>query len=57
MGLLSTVKDMLVPDTDPGVVYECTNCGYDFDEARERCPECGSTEIVEREGFDMRPDT
>ena len=57
MSLMDTVKDMLVPDTEPGIVYECANCGYELEDARARCPECGSTEIIEQEGFDMRPDT
>lgn len=57
MGILATIKDMLVPDTEPGVRYTCANCGATFDTARETCPECGSTEIKEEEGFDMRPDT
>lgn len=55
MGIIGTVKEMLVPDTEPGVGYECVECGERFDEARETCPNCGSTEIKEVEGFDMRP--
>jgi DNA-directed RNA polymerase subunit RPC12/RpoP len=57
MGILDTVRDMLVPDSESGVWYRCTACGEEFDTARERCPECGSTDIKEVEGFDMRPDT
>ena len=57
MGVLDTIKDMVVPDTEGGVQYKCTQCGETFDEARERCPECGSTETKEVGGFDMRPDT
>lgn len=57
MSLIETIKDMLVPDTERGIVHECANCGEVLEEPRRRCPECGSTEIVEREGFDMRPDT
>lgn len=57
MSLLDTLKDMLVPDTMRGIQYRCTNCGETFDSAHEHCPECGSTEIKEEGGFDMRPDT
>lgn len=57
MSILDTLKDMLVPDTEPGVQYECANCGERFDEARHECPEYGSTEIKEVGGFDARPDT
>lgn len=57
MGIIERLKDMLIPDTDSGVVYRCTDCGETFDTAHEHCPECGSSEIEEREGFEMRPDT
>lgn len=57
MGLLDTVKDMLVPDTEPGIAFECMECGERFDEARDTCPNCGSTEMKEVEGFEMRPST
>lgn len=57
MGVLDTIKDMLVPDTEPGIRFECTNCGETFDEARGECPRCGSTDVKETGGFDMRPDT
>lgn len=57
MGVFDTLRDMLVPDTEPGVHQECTNCGATFDEPRERCPECGSTDVKEVGGFDMAPDT
>lgn len=57
MGVLDTIKDMLVPDTRRGVEYKCTECGATFDTARERCPECGSTETKEVGGFEMRPNT
>ncbi|MFC6826765.1 hypothetical protein [Halopelagius fulvigenes] len=57
MSLISTVKEMLVPDTERGVQYECVECGERFEKARKRCPECGEREIMEVEGFDMRPDT
>lgn len=56
MSIFGTLKDMLVPDTDRGVVYRCAECGETFETARERCPDCGSEEIEEAEGFDMRPD-
>jgi rubrerythrin len=57
MGVLDTIKDMLVPDTEPGVQYECIECGETFERDYQQCPVCGSTEIKEIEGFDMRPDT
>ena len=57
MGVLDTIKDMVVPDTEGGVQNKCTECGATFDEAREHCPECGSTAVKEVGGFDMRPDT
>ncbi|WP_435177788.1 hypothetical protein [Halorussus sp. AFM4] len=57
MGIVDTIRDMLVPDNEAGVALECTNCGATFDEPYGECPECGSTEIKEIEGFDMRPDT
>ena len=57
MGIIETVKDMLIPDNEPGVTLECTNCGETFDEPHGACPNCGSEEVKEREGFDMRPNT
>lgn len=57
MSIVETIKDMLIPDTEPGVQLECTNCGATFDEPRSDCPECGSEDVKEIEGFDMRPDT
>lgn len=56
MGIVQTLKRMLVPDTETGIVYECANCGETFDEVHEECPACGSTDIREDEGFEMRPD-
>jgi Zn finger protein HypA/HybF involved in hydrogenase expression len=57
MGIVDTLKGMLVPDNEPGVALECTDCGETFDEPLGQCPNCGSTEVKEIEGFDMRPDT
>jgi rRNA maturation endonuclease Nob1 len=57
MGVLDTVKDMLVPDTRRGVELECTDCGATFEEPLDRCPECGSANVKEVGGFDMAPDT
>ena len=34
---------------DDEASYACENCGSRFHTAREECPECGSTSIVERE--------
>ncbi|QLG61442.1 PhlB family protein [Halorarum salinum] len=55
MGLIDALRDALTPDTEAGVVHECADCRTVVDEPRRRCPECGSTEIVEREGFEFRP--
>ncbi|UPW00203.1 hypothetical protein M0R88_17020 [Halorussus gelatinilyticus] len=57
MGIVETLRDMLVPDTEPGVALECTECGERFDEPLDRCPNCGSEAVKEVEGFDLRPDT
>lgn len=57
MGILGSIKRMFVPDTERGIVYECAKCGETFETSYHECPECGSTEILEREGFDMRPDS
>lgn len=57
MGLLNTVKDMIVPDNERGVQYECVQCGERFDTARADCPACGGTDVKEVEGFDAAPDT
>lgn len=55
MSLVDKLKDTLFADTDPGVIYRCTGCGAPFDEPRERCPDCGSAEIEEEDGLQMRP--
>lgn len=55
MSFVDKLKDALFPDADPGVIYRCTECGTPFDEPREQCPECGSADIKEEEGFQMRP--
>lgn len=57
MGFVQRLKDALFPSTEPGVVLRCTDCGAAFEEPRDRCPECGSPEIKEEEGFEMRPET
>lgn len=57
MGIIDSIKDMLVPDTEPGVAYECDECGERFETAEQHCPNCGSTDIKEVEGFEMRPST
>lgn len=56
MGIVQTLREMLIPDTETGVVYRCTNCGETFDDVHGECPACGSTEIKEEEGFELRPD-
>ena len=55
MGILGSIKRMFGSTADRGIVYECVECGETFDTAHHECPECGSTEIIEREGFEMRP--
>ena len=57
MSIIDSIKDALVPRTEKGTVHECADCGHVVDEPRETCPECGSSEIVEREGFELRPNT
>lgn len=56
MGIIQRLKDVLVPDSEQGVHYKCTQCGAHFDTAREECPSCGSTETKEVEGFGKRPE-
>lgn len=56
MGITDTIREVLVPDTEPGVRYMCTSCGEEFDTAEGTCPDCGSTDIKEVQGFDVRPD-
>lgn len=55
MGIVDSIKEYLGATADRGVQYECVECGTRFDTARETCPECGSDEIKEVEGFEMRP--
>lgn len=55
MGIVSKLKNVLVPNTEKGVELECANCGTTFDGDPRECPECGSQELVERESFEMRP--
>lgn len=55
MGFFEKLKDAVVPRTAKGVRYRCVECGDQFDEAREECPTCGSTDIKEEEGFELRP--
>lgn len=57
MDIFKRLKRAVVPDTDPGVILRCVECGETFDEPRGTCPACGSHEIKEEEGFDMRPDS
>lgn len=33
-------------DADATVIHECRHCGTDFDDHRDHCPVCGSTEIA-----------
>lgn len=39
MGLLETVSDWLEPPSY--VVYRCSRCGAQSEQARSPCPECG----------------
>lgn len=57
MGIIDSIKDALIPQTEKGVRHRCTNCDARFDESYQECPECGSTEIKEEEGFELRPQT
>ncbi|MFC4552199.1 MULTISPECIES: hydrogenase maturation nickel metallochaperone HypA [Halorussus] len=56
MGIVDTIKDVLVSDNEPGVALKCTECGETFDEPLDSCPNCGSDDVKEVGGFDMRPD-
>lgn len=55
MGLIEKLKDAVIPRTEKGVRYRCTNCDAQLDESHAECPECGSTDIKEEEGFELRP--
>jgi uncharacterized OB-fold protein len=55
MGIIESVKDILVPETEEGIALECVECGTRYDPDRERCPECGAVESKEVGGFEMRP--
>ncbi|WP_227355092.1 hypothetical protein [Haladaptatus salinisoli] len=33
-------------DEDPRPTYVCTGCGKAFDADRDRCPDCGSENVV-----------
>ena len=58
MGLLDRLKETFSSGDDAasrGVEYQCTDCGAVFDTARDRCPECGETDIRERGSFEFRP--
>lgn len=44
MSFFDTVRDHL-SDSEP-VVWECRNCGTSVESDTERCPGCGSEEIV-----------
>lgn len=56
MGLVDALRDMFVPNENPGIQYECANCGERFETPRGECPVCGSTEIAAVGSFDVRPD-
>lgn len=45
----------LVSGPESGVVFECADCGERIEADREQCPDCGSTELVEKEAFEVRP--
>jgi predicted RNA-binding Zn-ribbon protein involved in translation (DUF1610 family) len=55
MGIVDSFRELLVPDTEPGIVHECANCGEQFDKVHHDCPNFGSTEIIEQEGVDFQP--
>ncbi|WP_135828796.1 hydrogenase maturation nickel metallochaperone HypA [Halorussus halobius] len=45
------------PTPSRGVALEPTDCGERFDEPLGECPNCGSEDVKEVEGFDMAPDS
>ena len=54
MSILQRLKQ-LIAGPEAGVVLECAACGERTDADREQCPNCGSTELVEKETFQLRP--
>lgn len=55
MGIVDAIREMVRSD-ESGVELKCTECGETFEEPLGRCPNCGSDEVKEVGGFDMRPD-
>ena len=53
MRLVERLREVLVPGTESGVKLACANCGANVDPDRATCPSCGSSELLEREGFEM----
>lgn len=58
MRIVDKLKEAIASDEgeSEGVVYQCEVCGDEFDTARELCPTCGASSIVERNAFELRPD-
>lgn len=54
MSVIQRLK-RLVSGPETGVVLECANCDERIEAKRDQCPKCGSTKLVEKEGFEMQP--
>ncbi|WP_433634654.1 hypothetical protein [Halomicrococcus sp. NG-SE-24] len=46
MSVLSRVRRFISPGDEPAVVVECRQCGTTLEASRDRCPECGSDDVV-----------
>lgn len=46
MSILSRVRQVVTTSEEPDVVIECRQCGTTLDTAPDRCPACGSGDIV-----------
>ncbi|NEU57291.1 hydrogenase maturation nickel metallochaperone HypA [Halorussus sp. MSC15.2] len=57
MGIVDSLKRMVTSDGETGVELKCTECGETFERPLDHCPNCGSDDVKEVGGFDMRPDT
>ncbi len=55
MSIIQRIKEM-VSGPEPGIVLECAECGERMDADHFQCPNCGSTELIERESFEARPE-
>ena len=54
MSILQRLKQW-VSGPEAGIVFECAKCGERMDADRNQCPNCGATELIEKEAFEVRP--